>query len=86
LAAALDRLPADAPGATRGMLARFGLPTTASGGLAAADVITLMRRDKKAAGGLTFVLPAGDGGPLERVDDPPPAAVERALAAVGIPT
>jgi 3-dehydroquinate synthase len=84
LAAGLDRLPAGAPDATRKMLARFGLPTMAPDGLAAADVIALMRRDKKAAGGLTFVLPAQDGGALERVDDPPPAAVERALAAVGV--
>jgi 3-dehydroquinate synthetase len=66
------------------MLARFGLPTAAPDGLAAAELITLMRRDKKAAGGLTFVLPAPGGGPLERVDDPPAAAVDRALAAVGV--
>jgi len=84
LAAALDRLPAAAPAATRAMLARFGLPTAAPDGLAAADLITLMRRDKKAAGGLTFVLPAPGGGPLERVDDPPAAALERAFAAVGV--
>jgi len=84
LAAALDRLPAGAPGATRRMLARFGLPTTAPDGVAAGDLLTLMRRDKKAAGGLTFVLPAPGGGPLERVDDPPAAAVDRALAAIGV--
>ena len=84
LAVGLDRLPPDAPDATRKMLARFGLPTTAPDGLAVDDVITLMRRDKKAAGGLTFVLPAPGGGPLERVDDPPAAALERAFAAVGI--
>jgi 3-dehydroquinate synthase len=86
LAAALDRLPPAAPTDTREMLTRFGLPTTAPEGLAAADLITLMRRDKKAAGGLTFVLPAPGGGPLERVDDPPAAAVDRALAAVGVAT
>jgi 3-dehydroquinate synthase len=86
LAAALDRLPAGAPDATRAMLARFGLPTTAPDGLAADDVIALMRRDKKAAGGLTFVLPARGGGPLERVDDPPAAALERALATIGVAT
>ena len=86
LAANLDRLPASAADATRAMLSRFGLPIAAPDGLAAADVITLMRRDKKAAGGLTFVLPAAGGGPLERVDDPPAAALERALAAVGIAT
>src|SRR5205807_3651270 len=49
LAAALDRLPAEAPDATRSMLTRFGLPTAAPDGLAAADLVTLMRRDKKAA-------------------------------------
>jgi 3-dehydroquinate synthase len=84
LAAALDRLPSDAPDSTRKMLARFGLPTAAPDGLAAEELIALMRRDKKAAGGLSFVLPARSGGPLERVDDPPAAAVDRALAAVGV--
>jgi 3-dehydroquinate synthase len=84
LAVALDRLPPDAPGATRTMLARFGLPTVAPDGLAAADLIALMRRDKKASGGLTFVLPAPGAGPLERVDDPPAAALEHAFAAVGV--
>ena len=84
LAAALDRLPGDAPDATRQMLDRFGLPTAAPDGVAAADLITLMRRDKKAAGGLTFVLPAAGGGPLERVDDPPAAALERAFEKVGV--
>jgi 3-dehydroquinate synthetase len=84
LAAALDRLPPEAPAVTRAMLARFGLPTAAPDGLAAADLNTLMRRDKKAAGGLTFVLPAPGAGPLERVDDPPAAALERAFAAVGV--
>jgi 3-dehydroquinate synthase len=84
LAAGLGRLPADAPDATRAMLGRFGLPTTAPDGLAAADLITLMRRDKKSTGGLTFVLPAAGGGPLERVDDPPAAALERAFQKVGV--
>jgi 3-dehydroquinate synthase len=84
LAAGLGRLPADAPDATRRMLARFGLPTAAPDGLRAADLITLMRRDKKAAGGLTFVLPSAGGGPLERVDDPPAAALEQAFEKVGV--
>ncbi len=43
LAAALERIPPDAPDATRAMLARFGLPTSAPDGLAAADLIALMR-------------------------------------------
>ena len=41
-----------------------------------------MRRDKKARGGLTFVLPGPHG--LELVDDPPPVALERAWRAVGV--
>ena len=69
------------------MLTRFDLPDRRRPtALTAADLIALMRRDKKAAGGLTFVLPAPGGGPLERVDDPPAAAVEHALAAVGVAT
>ncbi len=86
LAGALDRLDGDAISRTREMLAALGLPVAAPRGVSAPELLTLMRRDKKAAGGLTFVLPAPGGGPLERVDDPPAAAVERALAAVGIAT
>jgi hypothetical protein len=41
-----------------------------------------MRRDKKARGGLSFVLPGPDG--LELVEDPPPGAIESALRAVGV--
>ncbi len=45
LAAGLDRLPAGAPAATRAMLTRFGLPVAAPDGLAAADLVALMRRE-----------------------------------------
>jgi len=89
LAAALGRLPLDEVERTRSMLARLGLPTQASAdlGARAPELLTLMRRDKKASGGLTFVLPeAGGTGRLERVDDPPAPLVERSLAAVGIAT
>jgi hypothetical protein len=48
----------------------------------AARVMELMARDKKARGGLTFVLLGPDG--IEQVDDPPAPALERALEAVGI--
>jgi hypothetical protein len=41
-----------------------------------------MRRDKKASGGLTFVLDGPEG--VGRVDDPEPEALARAFAAVGI--
>lgn len=84
LAAALGRLEEKDVTRTREMLTALGLPVAAPEGVAAPELLTLMRRDKKAAGGLTFVLPAPGGGPLERVDDPPAPAIERALAAVGI--
>ena len=83
LAAGLGRLaPADVE-RCRAMVAGLGLPTHAPPGLRGADLIALMRRDKKASGGLTFVLP-GPGGALERVDDPPAPVVEQSLGAVGI--
>ena len=41
-----------------------------------------MARDKKSFGGLTFMLKGPSG--IERVDDPDPAAVRKALAAVGV--
>ncbi len=53
--------------------ARAARPTTWS---------PIMARDKKSGGGLTFVL-AGPSG-IERVDDPDPAAVRKALAAIGV--
>ena len=84
LAGALGRLDAGTVVRTREMLIALGLPVTAPEGVSAPELLTLMRRDKKAAGGLTFVLPPPAGGPLERVDDPPAAAIQRALAAVGV--
>ena len=68
----------------RRLLEAFALPTAPDPLWPADEMIAVMRRDKKAAGGLTFVLPAPGGGPLERVDDPPAAAVQAALAAVGV--
>jgi hypothetical protein len=41
-----------------------------------------MRRDKKARGGLTFVLPGPDG--VTMLDDPPDSALRTAFAAVGV--
>ncbi len=41
-----------------------------------------MARDKKSAGGLTFVLPGPNG--IERVDDPDRAAIRKAFAAIGV--
>jgi len=81
LAAALERItPAEAERHVD-LVAGLGLPTRAPG-LAAADLTTVMRRDKKASGGLTFVLQGPDG--LESVDDPPAPALDAAFRAVGI--
>lgn len=64
------------------MLMGLGLPVTVPAPTSASDVLTVMQRDKKAHGGLTFVLPGDDG--LSTVDDPPGSVVEAALAAVGV--
>lgn len=85
LAAALGRLGPPEVERCRLMLEGLGLPTRAPEGMRANDLVTLMRRDKKASGGLTFVLP-GRGGGLERVDDPPPPALLHALEVVGVVT
>jgi hypothetical protein len=45
------------------------------------ELLRTMRRDKKARGGLTFVLPGANG--IETVDDPPERALDAAFAAVG---
>ena len=83
LAHGLERVGAEVPERVTSLVKKLGLPVAVSGGaLSADDAFALMRRDKKAKGGLTFVLP-GAGG-LERVDDPPQAIVERALRSVGV--
>jgi 3-dehydroquinate synthetase len=64
------------------VLGALDLPDRVPPGLTADALTEVMRRDKKAAGGLTFVLPGPDG--VTRVDDPPPAALAAAFAAVGV--
>jgi 3-dehydroquinate synthase len=81
LAAAMERIPPAAAEHHRAVVAGLGLPTAAPG-LTAAELIAVMRRDKKARGGLTFVLLGPDG--LESVDDPPAPALDAAFRAVGI--
>jgi 3-dehydroquinate synthetase len=62
----------------------LGLPTSLPGDVAtSAELVAVMRRDKKAHGGLTFVLPDA-GGELTMVDDPPAPALEAAFRAVGV--
>jgi 3-dehydroquinate synthase len=82
LARNLERIGPDEVDRHHGVVAALGLPTAVPFAVRGADVIEVMRRDKKAAGGLTFVLPGPEG--LARVDDPPAPALEAALAAVRV--
>jgi len=84
LAEAMERVGADAVDRHHAIVASLGLPTEVPDGatLEPDALIELMRRDKKARGGLTFILPGPNG--LERVDDPPAFALERALEFVGV--
>jgi len=79
---ALERTPPELVGRTESLVGALGLPVHAPPGLAAADLLTIMKRDKKSGGGLTFVLDGPSG--IERVDDPDPVAVNKALAAIGV--
>lgn len=82
LAHALERVGLDVVDRVHGVVAGLGLPTEVPIEVDAATLERIMRRDKKASGGLTFVVP-GPGG-LERVEDPPPRALEHALRAIGV--
>jgi 5-deoxy-5-amino-3-dehydroquinate synthase len=82
LAGALERIDPQQVEQHDDVVASLGLPTRAPGGLRADDLVPIMARDKKSGGGLTFMLKGPSG--IERVDDPDPAAVRKALAAVGI--
>jgi 3-dehydroquinate synthase len=82
LAGTLERIDQRAVAHHEELVGALGLPLEAPPGLRADDVVPIMARDKKSGGGLTFVL-AGPSG-IERVDDPDPAAVRKALAAIGI--
>jgi 3-dehydroquinate synthetase len=82
LAGTLERIAPESVAHHERLVASLGLPTAAPPGLRADDLVAIMARDKKSGGGLTFVL-AGPSG-IERVDDPDPAAVRKALAAVGV--
>jgi len=82
LAAAMERVGPREVDRHHGVVASLGLPTAVPFEIRAAEAVDLMRRDKKSAGGLTFVLLGPDG--IERVDDPPAPALDAALAAVGV--
>jgi 3-dehydroquinate synthetase len=84
LAECLERVGPDTVDRHHAIVASLGLPTElpSGEGLDPGVLVTLMQRDKKARGGLSFVLPGPAG--LDRVDDPPAPMVERALAIVGV--
>jgi 3-dehydroquinate synthase len=82
LAAALERVPVAAAERAARLVTRLQLPAVAPPGLRTDDLLAVMARDKKAHGGLTFVLPGRHG--VEPVDDPDRAAVDKAFAAIGV--
>jgi 3-dehydroquinate synthase len=82
LAGTLERIDPSAVAHHETLVGALGLPTRAPSGLRADDLVPIMARDKKSGGGLTFMLSGPSG--IERVDDPDPAAVRKALAAIGV--
>ncbi|MEI8000192.1 MAG: 3-dehydroquinate synthase [Actinomycetes bacterium] len=81
LAGALERIPPSQVERHRDLVESLGLPVRAEGH-GAAELLAVMRRDKKAHGGLTFVLDGPEG--LTTVDDPPQSALTAAFRAVGV--
>jgi 5-deoxy-5-amino-3-dehydroquinate synthase len=82
LGAILERVAPEVVARTESLVEGLGLPTYAPPGLRAEDLLAIMARDKKSEGGLTFVLDGPNG--IERVNDPDPGAVRKALAAIRV--
>jgi 5-deoxy-5-amino-3-dehydroquinate synthase len=82
LAGALERITPDVRDRAVGLVTALGLPVAAPPGLRGDELLAIMGRDKKADGGLTFVLPGPNG--VERVDDPDRLAIDKAFAAIGV--
>ncbi len=85
LAGGCERVAADVVDRFQAVPFSLGLPTAVPdpGRVPAGDLLALMQRDKKARGGLTFVLPGPDG--LDLVEDPPVGAIRYAFESVGYP-
>ncbi|MFJ8255068.1 3-dehydroquinate synthase family protein [Streptomyces sp. NPDC094466] len=77
LAGTLGRIPPDRVREHRQVVASYGLPTALPDDAEPGTLIGLMRRDKKARSGLTFVLDGPTGAEL--VADVPEGAVAEAL-------
>jgi 3-dehydroquinate synthase len=84
LAGGCERVGVDVVDRFQAIPASLGLPVEVPGGESVAPeaLLAIMRRDKKASGGLTFVLPGARG--LELVQDPPESALRYAFASVGV--
>jgi 5-deoxy-5-amino-3-dehydroquinate synthase len=84
LAGGCERVGMDTVDRFQALPASLGLPVSVpdADATSAATLLALMARDKKASGGLTFVLPGPNG--LELVEDPPPAALRYAFESVGV--
>ena len=85
LAGGCERVRGDVVDRFQALPFTLGLPTAVPdpGAVSPRELLALMARDKKASGGLTFVLPGAHG--LELVDDPPAAALRYAFESVGYP-
>jgi 3-dehydroquinate synthase len=82
LAGALERVDDDTVARYRNVVAALDLPTAVPGPADREALLSSMRRDKKAVGGLTFVLPGPLG--LETVHDPDADSLDVAFGAVGV--
>ena len=84
LAGGCERVGVDVVDRFQAIPASLGLPVAVpdAESVSAAELLSLMARDKKASGGLTFVLPGPKG--LELVEDPPAAALRYAFESVGV--
>ena len=84
LAGGCERVGVDVVDRFQAIPASLGLPVAVPEpeSVTAEALLGLMARDKKASGGLTFVLPGPAG--LELVEDPPPAALRYAFESVGV--
>ena len=80
LAEGLERIGGERVAEHREVVEGYGLPSSMNPAHDPAELIELMRRDKKATDGLTFVLDGTRG--VEVVSDVPARAVENALTKV----
>jgi len=82
LAGGCERVRGDVVDRFQALPFALGLPTQVPDPhVPPGELLALMARDKKASGGLTFVLPGPHG--LELVEDPPSAALRYAFQAIG---